>query len=231
MLNTDLHRTILIKILKAVYTNKDLRNILGFKGGTAAFLFYDLPRFSVDLDFDLLDSSKENLVYEKLAIILPKFGNIEPAMKKNTIFFLVDYGKGERKIKVEISRRPSPAKFEVKSYLGLSVLVMEKSCMLSSKLAALLARKRFASRDLFDLWFFLDKGWSFDKQCVKSALEYSLEKALKEALNKVEQVKNNQLLHGLGELINNSQKDWVKRNLKEELIFLLKLKLDSLSKI
>lgn len=31
-----------------------MSSVLGFKGGTAALLFYGLPRLSVDLDFDLI---------------------------------------------------------------------------------------------------------------------------------------------------------------------------------
>jgi len=48
--------------------------VLGFKGGTAAMLFYGLPRFSVDLDFDLLDSDKKELVLEKISQLLPRYG-------------------------------------------------------------------------------------------------------------------------------------------------------------
>ena len=64
------HKNILIHILKDIYTNTEIGPILGFKGGTAAYLFYDLSRFSVDLDFDLLDAEKEDLVFEKIKNIL-----------------------------------------------------------------------------------------------------------------------------------------------------------------
>lgn len=47
MLNQTKHRVTLIDILKSIYGDPDLRTILGFKGGTAAMLFYDLPRLSV----------------------------------------------------------------------------------------------------------------------------------------------------------------------------------------
>ena len=53
-LDTAKHKNILIKILKDIYTDATISPILGFKGGTAATFFYDLDRFSVDLDFDLL---------------------------------------------------------------------------------------------------------------------------------------------------------------------------------
>ena len=54
MLDIQKHKFILVSILKDIYSNSSLGPLLGFKGGTAAYLFYKLPRFSVDLDFDLL---------------------------------------------------------------------------------------------------------------------------------------------------------------------------------
>ena len=47
------HKTILFQILKDIYSNTAISPYLGFKGGTAALMFYGLDRFSVDLDFDL----------------------------------------------------------------------------------------------------------------------------------------------------------------------------------
>jgi predicted nucleotidyltransferase component of viral defense system len=40
-----------------------------FKGGAAAMMYHGLDRFSVDLDFDLLDDSNEKEVFEKVVEI------------------------------------------------------------------------------------------------------------------------------------------------------------------
>ena len=53
------HKNILLQILKDIYSDTSISPYLGFKGGTAAMMFYDLPRHSVDLDLDLLDETKE----------------------------------------------------------------------------------------------------------------------------------------------------------------------------
>lgn len=58
------------QILKQVFQDKELCNLLAFKGGTALMFFHDLPRFSTDLDFNLLDSLREKDVYEKVRQIL-----------------------------------------------------------------------------------------------------------------------------------------------------------------
>ena len=52
----------MVQILKEIYADIELANCLGFKGGTAMMFFYDLPRFSVDMDFNLLCNKKEDIV-------------------------------------------------------------------------------------------------------------------------------------------------------------------------
>ncbi|MBM3254471.1 MAG: nucleotidyl transferase AbiEii/AbiGii toxin family protein, partial [Candidatus Omnitrophica bacterium] len=120
MFNHTRHRVILIEILKDIYSNPQLRTILGFKGGTAAMLFYDLPRLSVDLDFDLLNADKKELVFEKIKAILSRRGVLREAKeKKYTLFFLISYEKGERAIKIDISKRKGISGFQLKTYLGV----------------------------------------------------------------------------------------------------------------
>ena len=91
------HKLYMAQILTTIYKDKSLCNLLGFKGGTAMMFFHGLPRFSTDLDFNLLDASKSDYVYEKVRAILTKFGTIDDEAKK---FFgpvmVLDYGKGER---------------------------------------------------------------------------------------------------------------------------------------
>ena len=95
------------------------------------------------------------------------------------------------------------------------MIVMVEESMLSFKLKALLTRKKVANRDLFDLWYFVSKNWQFDKKPAK--------KDIKEAIKKIEAVKENEILYGLGDLLEDKQKEWVKVSLKKELIFNLRL--------
>jgi len=68
MLNKEKYQLTIGQILKDIYTDTSISPLLGFKGGTCAYFFYNLPRFSVDLDFDLLEISEYNqrLVLEKI---------------------------------------------------------------------------------------------------------------------------------------------------------------------
>lgn len=224
MLNPQVHKTVLVLILKSLYSDPDLRSILGFKGGTAAYLFYDLPRFSVDLDFDLLDQSKRKLMLKKGKEIFKEFGQIDQAIEKRyTLFFLINYRKGQHSVKVEISKRASDASFEIKHYLGIPTLVMKREDMAAGKLAAFLTRKHFASRDMFDLWFFLKNGWLINKTTLREKTGLTLNQALTKAEEKTHSIAKPQLLQGLGELIDTKQKFWVKEKLKGELLFQLQL--------
>lgn len=226
MFDKNRHKTVLVKILKEIYADLELRSVLGFKGGTAAFLFYNLPRFSVDLDFDLLDFKNKNLVFEKLKKILPQFGDLgESTEKRFTLFFLISYEKGERKIKIEISKKGGKSQFETKNYLGIPVSVIKKEDMLAGKLSAFLTRKKFASRDLYDLWFFLKNEWEINEEVVEEKTGLTLKQALKKAVEKTKKIKKNQLLQGLGELLEEKEKLWVKENLQKEALFYLNFRL------
>ncbi|NCU42285.1 MAG: hypothetical protein EOM19_06240, partial [Candidatus Moranbacteria bacterium] len=97
MLNREKHELIMTQILKDIFTNTEIAPLLGFKGGTAAYFFYGLPRFSVDLDFDLLENNEifRKNIFEKIERILSKYGVIKDSQQKeNTIFFLLSYGVG-----------------------------------------------------------------------------------------------------------------------------------------
>jgi len=223
------HQTILLKILKKISDDTLLQKTLGFKGGTAAYLFYDLPRFSVDLDFDLLDQEKKDEVFMRLKKLMAEFGELLEAIEKRyTLFFLLRYQKGERLVKVEVSKRKSSASFQLKHHLGIPVLVMEKKDVVTGKLSAFLTRKKFAARDLFDLWFFLSQEESINPDLLKEMTGHSPKKALREAKNKVKATKTRQLLQGIGELLEEKQKNWVKEKLKEETLFYVDLYLKNL---
>lgn len=214
----------MVNILKEIYADPELRGVLGFKGGTAAFLFYGLPRLSVDLDFDILDENKLLIVFEKVKGILANLGGLQEAREKRyTLFFLLSYGKGERKVKIEISKRQTVCQFETKNYLGISVLVMKKEDAIAGKLSALLTRKKFAARDLFDLLFFLKQGWEINEKVVKEKTDLSLSKALNNAVKVIQKVPENRVLNGLGELLDTTQKQPVREALKKDLIFQIRL--------
>ncbi len=230
-LDKTVHKNILIKILKDIYGDSSLGPILGFKGGTAAYLFYNLNRFSVDLDFDLLNKEKEDYVFEQIKKILENYGTLKQAEKKrfNLIFVLSYSGKvrGGQNIKVEINRREFGSKYEVKAYFGISMRVMVQEDMFAHKLCAMYERIGKTNRDIFDVWYFLQNEWPVNRKIVEDRTNMNFKKFLQKCIYLLEKMSNQNILSGIGELLDNKQKDWVKAKLKSETIFLLKLRLDN----
>ncbi len=226
-MDSSKHRVKLIEILKDIYDDPQLRTSLGFKGGTAAMLYYELPRFSMDLDFDLLKEGIEDEVFQKVQAILEKHGELREARTKRfTIFFQLSYEKSGHTIKVEISRRATSAQFEPKSYLGIPMLVMKQADMAASKLSAIITRPKPAMRDIFDTWFFLRGHWPVNETLFEEKTRLGFEEGIRKIIKQVEAVKRNQILQGLGDLVNRSQKDWVRDKLVEETVFGLRLLLE-----
>jgi predicted nucleotidyltransferase component of viral defense system len=229
MLNIDRHKFILVQILKEIYSNISISSLLGLKGGTALYLFYNLPRFSVDLDFNLIDAKEKEKVFPVIPNILKKFGVLKDEReKKNTLFFLLSYGEKARNIKVEISKRAFPDHYEVKNYLGISMLVLRKEDMFAHKLVTLTERKTVANRDFFDLWFFMKNNWEVNREIVEMRSGMELTKYLKDCVKKVEKIDERYILQGLGEILDEKNKKWAKENLKKDLLFYLRLYLEKI---
>ena len=170
-LDTAKHKNILVKILKDIYTDSTISTVLGFKGGTAATLFYGLDRFSVDLDFDLLDSGKEDYAFERVKEIMERHGKLKQARKKRfNLFYLLSYDEKDinaQNVKVEINRREFGSKYDVRSFLGISMQVMTKADMAAHKLCAMYERIGKTNRDIFDVQFILAHDWPVNRKIVE----------------------------------------------------------------
>ncbi|MFA6073874.1 MAG: nucleotidyl transferase AbiEii/AbiGii toxin family protein [Candidatus Woesearchaeota archaeon] len=223
-LNISKHKTILFQILKEIYSDTTIAPYLGFKGGTASLMYYDLDRFSVDLDFDLLNENKEDYIFEKVKNIVSKFGKLKESYKKRfNLFFLVSYEESLQNIKIEINRRNFDSKYEIKTYLGVSMLIMKKEDMFAHKLMAMYERMGKTSRDIYDVNFFLKNRFPVNEEIIEKRSGLKFKQFIKELISKLEKFDNKNILIGLGELLTQSQKDLVKLKLREETIQLLKL--------
>ncbi|MGB9006018.1 MAG: nucleotidyl transferase AbiEii/AbiGii toxin family protein [Candidatus Aminicenantales bacterium] len=227
MLDRDVHQSILLQILKDIYADTSLGPLLGFKGGTAAHFFYNLSRFSIDLDFDLLNGAKEDFFFEKVERILREYGTIKEKSKKlHTLFFLLSYDGEAPNIKVEINRRNFGSAYELKNYLGISMLVMVKEDMFAHKLVAMLERTKAANRDIYDVWHFLKNNWPVNKEIVEKRTETRFKDHLKKCIAFVESVSDRAILSGSGELLDEKQKAWARVHLKSDTVFLLNVRLE-----
>ena len=110
------------------------------------------------------------------------------------------------------------------------MLVMSQEDMAAGKLAALLTRKHFATRDVFDTWYFLKNNWPINESLFTKKTGLSLSDGLEKAKIHVKGIKKTELLAGLGDLLDNKQKNWVREKLIDELLFYLDLYQSELGK-
>lgn len=230
MLNKEKHQLIMGRILKDIYSDISISSLLGFKGGTCAYFFYNLPRFSVDLDFDLLviDEESKKLVFERIIKILEKYGQIKDQyVKRFTIFVLLSYGDDDHNIKVEVNIRNLVKNikdyYEIREHLGISMLVAKKDYLFASKLAALTSRTEVAMRDIYDIHYFAQNNWEINDKIIEERTGKTIKKYLADCVAIIKKVKDSQMLQGLGELIDSEkEKVWIKSHLKSDSIFMLK---------
>jgi len=113
-------------------------------------------------------------------------------------------------------------RFELREYLGISMLIGKRSYMFASKMAALTLRGETAMRDIYDIWYFAKSNWGIDIEVLKIRTGKNVKEHLADCIAVIEKVKDNQILQGLGELLNEREKAFVRNNLRKEAVFFLK---------
>lgn len=223
MIDIVMHRSVLLNILKDIYKDIVVASWLGFKGGTALYFFHKLPRFSIDLDFNLLIDSVE-FKPEKIEEILKQYVLIKDySEKQNTFFWLGSYRETHRNIKIEISKRRFSDEYELQDLYGLSIKCLKKPYLFAHKLCAIRDRKSIANRDLFDAHFMFKNNFSIAENIIKIRTAMPTKKYFKALVSYIPAHLNKSgILHGLGDLLDEEQKKWIKDHLVNELLFYLK---------
>ncbi len=149
---------------------------LVFKGGTALYKLYNLPRFSEDLDFTLNGKLNSDKFILKLIRSLRQAGasarikerdmyqnqqNIRLELKgplfdgnpQNANVISINISLREKPIYKPKEERIYPKYRDIPSF-NINCMVAEE--MLAEKIRALITRDK--ARDLYDLWFLLGKG-------------------------------------------------------------------------
>ncbi len=174
-------------ILNGIYVS-DLSKKIYFMGGTALRFFYNLPRFSEDLDFNASDLNSQRfkeLIRQNVKSALLKEGfSVELSFKQRKKLFMADLmfkevvqqynitddQKATLMIKVEVNCPKWELKTESKvlSQYGynFSSILMSRGNLLSEKLSALLNRER--GRDIYDLLFMLKRKFPFNEGVLKA---------------------------------------------------------------
>lgn len=222
-MNFNKHRFLLSQLLLDIFNDVRLSSLLAFKGGTSLMMFYGLNRFSTDLDFNLLDETQMEFVHKILRGILLKYGTIDDeAIKFYGSILVLNYGVGERKLKVEVSVRQYDNHYEKKSLLNTDMNVMTVPDMFAHKLCAL--GERVTPRDIFDVWFFLSKRCEVNENIVSLRTGKNIAQYIMDMADEVSGYSQKILMQGIGEVLqDSSSKTFVKNRLLSETSTLLNL--------
>lgn len=227
MLNQTKHRDIMLNILQDLFLCKYSTHF-AFKGWTLCYFVYGLDRFSTDLDFDIIKNiDDENDFLQTISQIIGKYWTVKEQYNKlNTYFFLISYWEMEMNIKIEMNKRIRTAnKYETINFFGVDVKVMEKSTIFANKLVALTDRNKVANRDFYDIYFFFRNWFSINESVITERTWKSLLEYLQYLLEFIWKTDTKNILHWLGEVLDDKQKLWVKNDLINQLKWLIEYKI------
>src|SRR3989344_1879449 len=163
--NTE--RDYLLELLLFVLYRHAGRKMI-FKGGTALYKLYSLNRFSEDLDFTLIDYKLD--LQKLLKKVINDLRNINVSLREKPMY--------------EAEHQTLFSKYaEITSF---DVFVMDLNEILVDKIRCIFTRDK--ARDLYDIWFLLNKGVKFDINIIDKRLRLSNKRYGKEELiAKIEQ--------------------------------------------
>lgn len=95
--------------------------------------------------------------------------------------------------------------------------------MCANKLLALRERVGKANRDIFDVWFFLSNHWPVNRELIEARSGKPFDEFIRDCIEELEKKGERDILAGLGELVSEKQKSFIKTHLKKETLFLLEL--------
>ncbi len=171
------HKLAMYRLLDKLLCNSFVVNRIYFKGGTCASMLGWLDRFSVGLDFDLIDKKEKNKIRKEIYKIIKDLDfEIKDESKKHPQFFLKyrDVVNERNTLKLEITDIVSKENQYKKFYLA----EIDRYCqaqtietMFANKLVVLKARweegKSIAGRDLYDIYYFFNQGFDINKEVIK----------------------------------------------------------------
>ena len=107
------------------------------------------------------------------------------------------------------------------------MLAQEKSTIFANKLVAVTNRKQIVNRDLYDIYFFFKNMFPINEGVILERTGKSLKQYLVYLLKFLEtNISKKSLLEGLGEVLDNKQKAFVKEKLLDELYGILRFQVE-----
>ena len=130
---------------------------------------YGLDRFSVDLDFDIIRDVPIVDIKKEVKKLLIPYGKVQ---EETNTKIILKYDDQQMPLKIEFNQRiQRHDTYEVVNFFGKPIVAMTKDCITTNKLVALTQRhqekERLASRDLYDIYFFLKNNFPINQALLK----------------------------------------------------------------
>lgn len=227
-----LHRAWLYRILSALADDVFLASVLRFKGGTCAAMRGILDRFSIDLDFDLIDPDQMKKVCSHLEKIFSKLGlRIDDKSQKAPQYFLKYENKENDRNTIEFDVSfpvPKNNNYEPVRFIDIDRILycQTPATMFANKLVAVIERFHdhgsIAGRDIFDLHVFFLNGFSYKSEIIQERTGKSADEFLKVLRDFIEKrVTQTVIDQDLNHLLTPGHFHKVRKILKQEILMFL----------
>ncbi len=194
---------------------------IAFKWWTAAYFLHGLDRFSTDIDLDMRSDDASLRIYDDIATIASKYGNTKK--KKHLV---LSYESWYDNIKIDISRKIRDAnKYETINFYGTDIIVQDRSTLVANKLVAFL--ERWLNRDIYDMHYFLSQWFEINTDVILERTGYDMHTLRHQITQKITQLPSSySILDGLWEVLDDTQKTFVKNELLSKLLGLVEFQRD-----
>lgn len=197
------HKAIMIRFLNAFVSQPEIANIVGFKGGSCASMAGFLDRFSVDLDFDLLEENQKKAVRKIIKQIITALDFKIKTESTKELFFVVKYQsiypRNSMKISItDIVPKSNNYQPMFIPELNRFVLCQTIETMFANKLVAVVDRynqhQQIAGRDIYDIHHFFSQGYSFKKEIIEERTKMPWKKYVKKLIKFISEKFNQRII-------------------------------------
>ncbi len=166
-----IHKSHLHRLLMEIVDQPRMAQSLAFKGGTCAAMLGFLDRFSVDLDFDVVNNADETALRKVFHQVFDTLGFRVTLEFDKVLFFQLRYPSrpGKRStLKVSASsKRVEANQYKVQNFPEIDRLINSQTVetMFANKLVAMTDRYEqhhtVAGRDIYDIHHFFIQGYAY----------------------------------------------------------------------
>ncbi len=228
-----LHKNWMQKLLIAVIDDPVLSQNVYFKGGTCAAMLGFLDRFSVDLDFDIVDGADQKLLFLRFIKIFEDLDLILANPGGDNLFFKLKYKAPENKrntLKIsvfeEIVKSNIYKKTKIKEIDRL-VVCQTIETMFANKLVSITDRfkrhNEIAGRDMYDIYYFFGQGYNYNPKIIEERTGVSEEKYIKKLVKFIENRLTDKIVNeDLNTLLPTEKFTKIRKTLKQDTLLYLR---------